>query len=277
MYTLKRVFDFYINSSIHVALAVCCLSSITLLHFDLPIDKPLLLFTFCASVSGYNFVKYFGMAKFYNRGLSDGLPYIKVLSLISVIAMLYFALSLHLKTLVYLAILGFVTFFYAMPLLPKKHQIGRGVSLRAVGGLKIFIIGLVWTMVTVWMPLVNAEYNFDHDTLIISIQRFLYVLVAMLPFEIRDMKYDSLKLSTIPQLIGVKGTKILGILLLIPFFFLEYLKDTIQSSSVVVLLIVMILLMISLVMSKTQQSRYVTLFWVEAIPMVWLTLLILLI
>ena len=36
-----------------------------------------------------------------------------------------------------------------------------------------------------------------------TFQRFLFVVVAILPFEIRDIQYDSLKLSTIPQQIGV--------------------------------------------------------------------------
>ena len=46
----------------------------------------------------------------------------------------------------------------------------------------------------------------------------------MLPFEIRDMQYDSLKLSTIPQRIGVMKTKIIGVFMLL-FFLLEFFKD----------------------------------------------------
>ena len=44
-----------------------------------------------------------------------------------------------------------------------------------------------------------------------AIQRYLYVVIAMLPFEIGDMKYDSIKLSTIPQRIGIARTKVLDV------------------------------------------------------------------
>ena len=60
---LKQVLDFYINSSIHVSLAVLSLSWITLIEFDISYDINVLFFIFYASITGYNFVKYFGIAK----------------------------------------------------------------------------------------------------------------------------------------------------------------------------------------------------------------------
>ena len=45
------------------------------------------------------------------------------------------------------------------------------------------------------------------DVWIEATQRYLYVVIAILPFEIRDMQYDSIKLSTIPQQIGIIKTK----------------------------------------------------------------------
>jgi hypothetical protein len=49
---LRQLFDFYINSSIHVALAVVSLSWLTLLEFEIPFDECILLFIFFASVTG---------------------------------------------------------------------------------------------------------------------------------------------------------------------------------------------------------------------------------
>lgn len=45
MRVFKSVLDFYINSSIHVALAVCAMSWITLLQFDLDFDLNIIIFT----------------------------------------------------------------------------------------------------------------------------------------------------------------------------------------------------------------------------------------
>ena len=57
MQSLKRLFDFYINSSIHVALAVSSLVYITILEFHLKLDIEIILFVFFATITGYNFVK----------------------------------------------------------------------------------------------------------------------------------------------------------------------------------------------------------------------------
>ena len=59
MQFLKRLFDFYLNSSIHVALAVCSLTWITLVDFNSGVDLNIIYFIFLATISGYNFVKYF--------------------------------------------------------------------------------------------------------------------------------------------------------------------------------------------------------------------------
>jgi hypothetical protein len=257
MQQFKRFLDFYINSSIHVALAVCSLSWITLIEFNLAFDKNLILFTFFATISGYNFIKYFGLAKFHHRRLCF-------------VPLVYFTFQLEQKTLIYLAILGLVTFFYAIPFLPKKIFIEGDANLRAISGLKIYVIAIVWAFVTVVVPLINGNQEISNDAIITSIQRFLYVMVAMLPFEIRDMNFDSLKLGTIPQRIGIRRTKLIGFLLLIPFFFLEYLKDVVQSESIIVLLIVLVLLTIVLMISNYKQSKYFSGFWVEGVPLIWL-------
>ena len=95
----------------------------------------------------------------------------------------------------------------------------------------------------------------------------------MLPFEIRDMKYDSLKLATIPQQIGIRKTKIIGALILFIFFFLEYFKNEINSSNVLVLLIVTFVTMVLVVFSTSNQGKYYSSFWVEGIPVFWLVFL----
>jgi hypothetical protein len=124
------------------------------------------------------------------------------------------------------------------------------------------------------IPLIDSEFEINWDVILTAIQRFIYVLVVMLPFEIRDMRYDSVKLSTIPQQIGVRKTKIIGILLLIPFFFLEFFKDEITSVSIIALMIIMTLMALVVVMSKTKQSEYFSSFWVEGIPIIWLLIIL---
>jgi len=274
MKILKGVFNFYINSSIHVALAVYALTWITLLQFGLEYDEDVLYFVFFATITGYNFIKYFGIAKFHHRSLTTRLKAIQVFSLIAFIVMCYYALQLNVNTLIYLMVFGLITFLYAMPLLPMRYFRDSQKNLRAISGLKIYIIALVWSFTTVILPLLDNYISINSDAIITSIQRFLFVIVLMLPFEIRDLNYDSVKLATIPQRIGVKNTKIIGVLLLMVFFFLEYFKDVINSNAIMSTLIILFMTLLFVIFSNKNQSKYYSAFLVESLPIIWLLILL---
>lgn len=273
MRALKTIFDFYIYSSIHVALAVFALSWVTLLQFDIEYDENVLYFIFFASITGYNFVKYFGLAKFHHRSLAKWLKTIQVFSGICFVIMGYFALKLEFNTLIYIGVFGLATFLYAIPIVPKKIFLDKKKNLRSIGGLKVYIIAVVWTGVTVFLPLLNNEFDITDDIIITAIQRFIFVLVLMFPFEIRDLNYDSLKLATIPQKIGVKQTKLVGLFLLIVFYLLNYFKDDINTTVLASYFIISSITLLFLVFSKQNQSKYYSAFWVESLPLVWLGIL----
>ena len=272
MTIFKQVFNFYINSSIHVALAVFSMSWITLKNFNLPYDANILYFVFYASITGYNFVKYFGMAKFHHRSLTPWLKWIQVFSLLCFILMCYYGLNLEGKTMLYIAGFGLVTFLYAIPILPNKLFVDEQNNLRSITGLKVYIIALVWSGVTVFLPLLNANYHIGEDVVVTGLQRFVFVIMLMLPFEIRDLQYDSLKLSTIPQQIGIKHTKTMGALLGGLCLVLEFFKTETQTSKVLPLLITVLVLILFLVFSRKEQGKYYCSFWVEGLPIMWLLL-----
>lgn len=268
----KQFFDFYINASIHVALSVYALSWQTLQEFDIPYDENVLYFIFYASITGYNFVKYFGVAKFHHRRLANWLKAIQIFSLLCFLLMCYYAWQLNTNTLLCIAIFGLITFFYAIPFLPKHFFMDQQQNLRSVSGLKIYLIAFVWSGVTVFLPLINNAIPVNWDVIITAIQRFVFVVVLMLPFEIRDLAFDSLKLSTVPQKIGVIATKILGIGLLLTMFFMEFLKNETSTPWILVLAVVLFVTGLAVVCAKTRRNKYYTAFWVEGIPILWLML-----
>jgi len=268
MQVLRRIVDFYINSSIHVALAVCGLTWVTLLNFNLGANLDFIYFIFFATVTGYNFVKYFGLAKFHHRSLANWLKYIQIFSFLCFLGLLYYALKLKGQTIIYFGVLGVITFIYAIPFLPKKIFMESG-NLRAISGLKIYVIALVWMAVTVIIPLLNEDYILNNDAIIEAIQRYFYVVIAMLPFEIRDMRYDSIKLSTIPQRIGIKKTKVIGMFMLLIMFLLEFFKDEFYINKTIILGIISLLLLLFLLFSSINQNKYYSGFWVEGIPILW--------
>lgn len=275
MKVLKQLFNFYIDSSIHVAFSVVSLTWITLLEFEIPFDFKILLFVLSSSITGYNFVKYFGVAKFHHRSLANRLRYIQFFSFLSFILMSYFIWQLQSITLLYILAFGIITFLYAIPFLPKRFFIDSQHNLRNIGGLKIYLIALVWTGVTVFLPLIENSFSLNDDVFLTAIQRFILIIVLMLPFEIRDLRYDSLKLATIPQKIGVRQTKIMGSLLLGMFFLLELFKNQTTYIAIIILVLITSLTLIFLLFSKTEQRKYYTAFWVEGLPIFWLILLFL--
>ncbi|MEY8847417.1 hypothetical protein AB9K26_01275 [Psychroserpens sp. XS_ASV72] len=265
--------NFYINSSIHVALAVVSLTVITAFEFGFDMSLNLFGFVGFASIVGYNFVKYFGLAKFHYRSLSGPLKLIQVFSLFCMVFMFYFALNLRKESIIAISIFGFITFLYANPLISDRFFMTKKKELRGVSGLKIYLIAMVWTGVTVILPVLEAQVTLNTDIVLTGFQRFIFVVVLMLPFEIRDLNYDSLKLSTIPQQIGVKWTKILGVLLLGLMLSLEFFKDSINTDHLLTLLFIGLLTMVFVLFSSKQQGKYYSAFWVESIPVFWMLLM----
>lgn len=256
----------------HVALSVFSMTYVSLLEFRLPTDWSLLCFVFFSTITGYNFVKFFGIAKFHHRSLAHWLRVIQLFSLVCFLLMIWFGLQLQTETLMYIGVFGAVTFLYTIPLLPKRFFIDQQKNLREIGGLKVYVIGLVWAGVTVLLPILDSNEPFARDVWITAIQRFLLVMMLMLPFEIRDLQYDSIKLSTIPQKIGIKNAKIMGVLLGMVFLFLEFFKVELNQKLIVLTFAVTLITLLFIVFANRKRSDYYSSFWVESVPILWLLL-----
>ena len=268
MMLLKRLLDFYINSSLHVALAV--LSFCVLTTYELDLNSSIVLFSavFCAAIVGYNFVKYFGLAKFYYRSLTTKLKYIQLVSALSILGLGYAFLQLQSATQMLLFFLGLITFFYSIPMGLKTPK-----NLRSIGGVKIYIIAFVWAMTTVALPILESQLSLNFEHWILIVQRTFIIIVLMLPFEIRDLDLDQIYLSTIPQKIGVRNTKIIGYALLGDALLLEFVKHQFDQNRFLIVVFLVVILILFLAKSTPKRSRYYTAFWVEAIPILTLGIL----
>lgn len=78
------------------------------------------------------------------------------------------------------------------------------VYIRKIPLLKVFYVGLVWALVNCWLTL--PEFNLP-----IFLISFFFITALVLPFDIRDMKSDTIQ--TFPKLIGVQNTKYIAYLL----------------------------------------------------------------
>ncbi len=266
MQRIKNIIKFYIFSNIHVALATFCLTKITLLEIGISENKTP-LFVFFATLVSYNCIRFLRIEKvsnWFQKWFELNEKYLYVLTGLSLLLLIYFAFFLRLKALVVLLPFSLFTLFYVFPL--KKY------TLRNIAGLKLFLIAISWAGVTVLFPLIQNFITPRAIDYITFIQRFLFVTVITIPFDIRDFEYDSKNLKTLPQQVGIQKSKFVGVLLLLLFFFLEFFKNTMSSNSIITLLIIVIISAILLVKSTTNQHKYFSAFFVESIPIIWFLL-----
>lgn len=258
---LKSLFDFYLESSIHVSLAVCAFTFWSFLEFEIPVDWTLLGYVFFGTITGYNFVKYAPVAGLHHRSLARNLKAIQLFSLGSFLVLLYFVFQQSQKILSTSFLLGVLTILYSIPFMKSK-------SLRTLPGVKIFIVALVWAGVTVLFPWFTGEEQLAGEVWLPFVQRILWVVVLTLPFEIRDLAYDLPALGTIPQKLGVRKAKLLGVLFLVAILLLEGFKDTVSMAGILALFFAMALSGAFLLAAKKDQIMYYASFWVEATPLI---------
>ncbi len=270
MTLFDKIFRFYVKGSLHTALAVAAFSGVTL-HFYAPgVSTAQILhlsfFMFTGTVTGYNFIRfgnYFGQRE---KSKSARLKAIILVTLLCAIAFAYFAFQMPWQVLASTALFGVLTIMYALPLANK--------TLRSITGLKIIVIAVVWAGVTVIIP---AQYIqvFNTDIVLEFIQRLLFVIALTIPFEIRDLRGDLRKITTIAHVLGPKNTRYAGLMLLFFVLALDMLKTAPQPSHRLILVGVCLLTLMCIMRSTTTQRAYFASFWVEGIPILWLVLLLL--
>ncbi|MDR7209108.1 hypothetical protein [Flavobacterium piscis] len=263
MKLFKLIFDFYLNSSIHVALSCYALVRITFHVFHTQYDETIALFVFFGTIVGYNFVKYDALVRVKKKPIGNQLKIIAFLSLISVILIGYYFFQLKRITQIVSFGIFAITALYTLPFFPNRK------NARNWAGVKIYIVALCWVGATLVLPYINAEIPFTANFFIKCIQRFILVFVLILVFEILDLANDDPHLQTVPQTIGVKRTKILGFSLLVPFWFLEVFISTFNYHDLFINLIMVIVLMLFILFANPARSKYYTSFWVESVPILW--------
>ncbi|MBG6063045.1 hypothetical protein IWX83_002853 [Flavobacterium sp. CG_9.1] len=269
MRVFKLIIDFYIKGSIHVGLSCYALVRMTQHMFHISYEDSIAHFAFFGIVVGYNFVKYDALARAKKIQMRNELKAIALFSFCCFILVGYYFFQLQRVTQIAAVIFLSITLLYTLPFFPTKR------NARNWAGVKIYIVALCWVGVTLGLPILNAEIPITADFYLKCLQRFILIFVLVLVFEIIDLANDDPHLKTVPQQIGVRRTKLLGLLLLLPFYFLEFLKSNFDKNQLVVNLLLVIMISLFLIFANDKRSKYYTSFWVESIPIVWWMLLVL--
>ncbi|MEO8515106.1 MAG: hypothetical protein ABI426_00080 [Flavobacterium sp.] len=276
MRIFKRLINIYIQSSIHVALAVYSLVRMTDYMFQIPVDKPMAYFAFFGTIVGYNFVKYDSFVRTKKLQLRNSLKAIIFISVFSFFGVGFYFFQLQRMTQIISVLFLALTLLYTLPFFPNRK------NARNWAGVKIYIVALCWVGVTLVLPILDAEIIITSEFYIKCIQRFILVFVLILIFEIIDLTNDDPHLQTVPQQIGVKRTKNLGYVLLMIFCVLEFFnvnfKENFQFSvyHIVLIFVIATVIALFLLFVNEKRSKYYTSFWVESVPIFWWLMVVLL-
>ena len=253
MHILKWLIDFYIQSSLHVGLAV--MSLVYLTTFSSGMTKHIVYpsCVFFGTVLGYNFLKYYKVITI-NNFFSKKYYGILVINILASMGFLYFFLCLKHSIQWHILISGIFVLVYPF--------------LRKYGWIKLFLVSFVVTYITVFIPYQSLK-GLPIDYYINLVQRFIIIISLLIPFEIMDSKTDAISMNTLPQLFGINKSKVFGVLLVIPFIVLEFLKQ--KADYLVIPIGIITILFINF--TTLERSKYYTSFWVESVPILWLSLL----
>lgn len=270
MNVLKNIFRFYVFGNLHVGLSTFCLTKITLLQSGVN-NCTIPLFVGLATVISYNLIRikeHKNLQPWYYGFIRDNKRAIVVLIVVCALLLLYLATFLTRYALISLLPIVAFTFFYSIPVRAKQ----KGSStLRSVAFLKLFLIAVSWAVVTVIFPLVQYDITIGFNEMIIAFQRFLIIAAITVPFDIRDVDYDSTSIHTLPETVGIAHSKRIALLFLMVFLGATFLLDNSAAKNLQLHFAVALLSAILIVRTKEKnQSIFYTSFWIEAIPIFWL-------
>lgn len=173
------------------------------------------IFGFCSTFCVYN------SQRLFKATLETETPWLKwvnkhkkligSLSFLSgLLACLFFVDLLNKITILIVLLIVFtslISFFYVVRF---GHK-----NIRELPYLKIHSIAITWTGIIVTFPIINENINDLEIFMFFVPAHYLYFIAVTIPFDIRDLKYDLPSQRTIPQVVGIKKSKTIAIVLLI--------------------------------------------------------------
>lgn len=107
-----------------------------------------------------------------------------------------------------------------------------GSKLREIAGLKLVLIAATWTYTCLVFPYLNVFKEFTTDLMYFALLLIFYISAVVLPFDIRDKSIDLVQQSTVPQVIGVRVTKLIGTILLLIFSVGMYVLKIVEPTNI---------------------------------------------
>lgn len=142
---------------------------------------------------------------------------------------------------------GIISLFYVIPI--------KGVVMREIPYIKIYLIASTWAVVLILFPMLNED-KFEWSVVLHALAHALFIISAAIPFDIRDVKFDSDSHRTIPQVIGVQWAKSISSLLLLLFLMIMVFSSPQLITSLVFYCALVVQLILLLFMNENRGDLY---------------------
>ena len=186
---LKKLFDFFVFSSLFIALCAVLMLYQTSILFNIPFNFALAGFVFSGSVCSYNFHWYLTpplekATEKQSWNISNKKIHL-VLFVVGLIGGAVFSFLL-IEHWIWLGITAFVTFMYSAP----KIQLPVFSWLRKIAVGKTIFLAFAWAHVTALLPLVIHLKQLESQHVWFVVNRFFYIYAICILFDYRDVEED---------------------------------------------------------------------------------------
>jgi 4-hydroxybenzoate polyprenyltransferase len=204
-----KFLNFIIQTYLIIALAAVFLSIETQVQLGMvPQLQPSIIMIFFAALLEYNIYRFYGYFNYRDSASKEKYLWVSqnfaLFVIILVFSVIGFFLTLFFvprHILIALSPAAAITILYSLPVRGNNKYF---FSLRNIPFLKIFLIALVWSITTTYIPYADqGSFYPNRVVILIFIEHFIFVFAIAIPFDIRDMLVDSKAgVKTIPLLFG---------------------------------------------------------------------------
>ena len=254
---MNKVINFFVLNNLFVAICVAALTlSSQLIYSEFNLE--LVFFSFFATFLSYNFHSLFSNKTIKDFNLNKIFDHFSLLIILLLLLSFVFGFILFIQfnplTKFYILVLSLVSLFYPF-------------GLRTIPFLKIFLISTSWTISSVYLFFSENQVQLDESAFLMLLKRFLFIMAITIPFDLRDYKFDDLKMKTFPQIFGYNFSKKIAIGFLIIYLCIstfEFLSGDLKLSFFVSFILTFLYSSFLIIKTSEKKNKLFFLFFVES-------------
>lgn len=187
---LKNAFDFFVFSSLFIAVCAVLMVVQTCIVFGVPVSWSLLAFVFSGSVCSYNLHWFLTPPHVSNASEKTlwNINYKHVHLALFIAGLITAVVSavLLIEHWLWLGVTAVLTFLYTAPKIP--HPLFTWLRSIAIG--KTIFLAFAWMHITVLLPMLVMKTNIGPAAICFAVNRFFFIYAICIVFDRRDVAED---------------------------------------------------------------------------------------